>query len=290
MSSVNKLITEFLFDLRKRKRTERTARNYDLYLRRFSGWLEQKQIENMGQVTPELIAKYKIWLKKIKNPIKKIYLKENTQNYHLIALREFIKYLGKKKILSITNPKIKLPKTLKVKAGFLSKEDVQLLLESPMKISQPRLIQLRDRAILELFYSTGIRVSEEASLQVSDINFQKQEILVCSGQKKERRIKFSNQAKHWLVQYLERRKNKSKYVFVSHDRAKATREDAGLSARSLERIVEKYARGAGIDKKVTPQMLRHTYAFLLVERTADPRSVKQKLGHLSLNSAMRYFD
>ena len=281
MANIDQLITEFLGNLEKRNRTLRTVRNYDFYLRRFSVWLKEKDVLLSEDINNDLIKKYKTYLKRIKNPIKKINLKETTQNYHLIAIREFLKFLYRKKILAMGSKQVSLHKVKPIKMVVLQKDEIGKLLEAPQQIRQDSLISHRDRAVLELMFSTGAKVSEVADLVVKDINFKKQQVVIAKGQKNERVIELSNQSIYWLSKYLKSRGGTLPYLFVGHDRAKLKRKLKSISARSLERIVLKYGKVAGLEKKVTPQILRNTFASRLRKKGLGFQSIKTKLGTTS---------
>ena len=281
MVNIDQLITEFLGNLEKRKRTLRTVRNYDFYLRRFSVWLKEKNISSPEDINKDLIKKYKTYLKRIKNPIKKINLKETTQNYHLIALREFLKFLYKKNVLTTGSKQVHLHKVKSVKVSSLKKDEIGKFLEAPQQIRQDALISHRDRAVLEIMFCTGAKVSEVADLVIKDVDFKKQQVIVAKGRKNERVIDLSNQSVYWVSKYLKSRGGTLPYLFVGHDRAKSKRKQKPISARSLERIVLKYGKVAGLEKKVTPQILRSTYATNLVKKGLGFQSIKNKLGTTS---------
>lgn len=287
---MEKLVHNFLQYMEdNKKRSVRTVRNYDLYLRRFLGWLKENGGTDPEKITVEKIKKYQTWLKKIKNPIKKINLKENTQNYHLIAIRKFLRFLSAKNFNALPYAKVNLPRLKRTRIDFLDQKEAQALLESPNRAEQSPLIQCRDRAILEMLYCTGLKVSELAELKKDTIDLKKAFFFI-DGKGDERRIFISNQAKFWVKQYLIKRKEKNNYLFISHDRAGRKRQPGGLTARSIERIVERYAKAAGIEKRVTPQMLRHTFALGLIRGGASAETVQSKLGHSSLTVTNEYFD
>ncbi|MEK7511520.1 MAG: tyrosine-type recombinase/integrase [Patescibacteria group bacterium] len=286
---IDKLIHDFLHDLENtRHRSSRTARNYDFYLKRFLVWLNQEKINSPEKITLETVNGYSSWLKKLSSTIRKTKLKDNTRNYHLIALRAFLKYLIKKKISSLSPDKVRLAVFRGTAPIFLEKNELEKLLEATFKTNQEKILQLRDRAILELILCTGLKVSEVAALEINKLNLKK-DSFVLSGKKK-RTIFVSNQARYWIKKYLESRYDKNRFLFISHDRASLAREKTGLTPRSLERVVEKYRQASGINKKITPQILRHCYAIHLARSGETIETMKERLGHLSLNSSSRYFD
>jgi len=261
-----------------KKRTARTVRNYDLYLRRFAEWLKEKKIYEVDKIKSEHIKKYRLYLTKIKNPIKKIYLKSNTQSYHLIAIREFLDYLNNKNIKVLQKKDVKLDKNVRKKMQTLSDSDINKLLQAPKKIVQEKIITLRDLLIIELLYSTGARVSEIALLELSDLNIKKEEICLSKSGKKQRIFSLNNQAKHYFVEYFKYRKDSSQYLFIGHDRANTSRDDFGLSARSIERLILRYGQIVGIEQRVTPQVLRNTYIASQLNLGLSKEKTKNVLG------------
>ncbi|MEA3249320.1 MAG: site-specific tyrosine recombinase/integron integrase [Patescibacteria group bacterium] len=290
----DKLITDFLTYLEvERNRSEKTVRNYDFYLRRFFDWAKGVPPE---KVTLDMVRKYRVWLNRLKDGRGKS-LKKNTQNYHLIALRSFLKYLAKRDIKTLAPEKIELAKMPQRSVGFLEAHELDRLLEAPMmaagghKLAESSLplIRLRDKAILETLFSTGLRVSELASLTKEMINLKREEFTVRGKGDKPRVVFLSNQARYWLKEYLAKRGDMEEYMFVSHDRAAKDREsERALTPRSVQRIVEKYARRAGITKRITPHVIRHTFATDLLRNGADIRSVQAMLGHSSITTTQIY--
>lgn len=284
MKSLNALITDFLEYLEvERGRSQRTITNYDFYLRRFAKWAGDPVA---SKITRDLIHKYRLFLNRLEQGRDEITLKKSTQNYHLIALRSFLKYLSKQDIVSLPPEQIELAKQSKRTVDFLESDELKRLLLQPVGDS---LITLRDKAILELLFSTGMRVSELAGLKIEQINMKRDEFTVRGKGDKPRVVFLSDTAKATLVAYLSKRKDASPHMFVSHDRAKAGRNDAGpLTPRSVQRIVEGYATAAGITKKITPHTLRHTFATDLLLSGADIRSVQSMLGHESITTTQVY--
>ncbi len=290
----DKLITDFLTYLEvERNRSEKTVRNYDFYLRRFFDWAKGASPE---KVDLDMVRKYRVWLNRLKDDHGKA-LKKNTQNYHLIALRSFLKYLAKRDIKTLAPEKIELARMPQRSVGFLEPHELDRLLEAPLtaagghKLAESALplIRLRDKAILEMLFSTGLRVSELASLTKEMINLKREEFTVRGKGDKPRVVFLSNQARYWIKEYLAKRTDMEEYLFVSHDRAAKDREaERALTPRSIQRIVEKYARKAGITKRITPHVIRHTYATDLLRNGADIRSVQAMLGHSSITTTQIY--
>jgi site-specific recombinase XerD len=288
-SNLQNLIREFLEYLEIEKgRLTKTIENYNFYLKRFLNWA---QIKDAKDITQDLIRNYRLWLNRQKDAAGQS-LKKNTQNYHLIAVRSFLKYLAKRDIKTLAPEKIELAKMPDRQIEFLEGSDLENFLNGPLKIELPEIIQNRDKAILETLFSTGLRVSELAGLKISDINLNKEEFTVRGKGAKLRVVFLSNQAKHWLKKYLDSRKDMSQYLFTNHDKANKKRnkakDDKGLTPRSIQRIVQKYAKIAGITKKITPHVLRHSFATDLLQNGADIRSVQAMLGHSSITTTQIY--
>ncbi len=283
--TLDKRITEFLEYLEiERGRAERTIRNYDFYLRRFCQWAKHPRPEGISE---ELVRRYRLWLNRSVPGRAENTLKKNTQNYHLIALRAFLKYLSKRDIASLAPEKIELAKQTTRTVEFLEHDELQRLLAVPT-LSDGTLGR-RDRAILELLFSTGLRVSELANLKIEQVNLARDEFTVRGKGDKPRVVFLSGAAKLSLKAYLDKRRDISPYLFVSHDRAKGGRKTSGpLSPRSIERMIQLHAKAAGIVKKITPHTMRHTFATDLLLSGADIRSVQSLLGHASITTTQIY--
>ncbi|NUM25631.1 MAG: tyrosine-type recombinase/integrase [Candidatus Buchananbacteria bacterium] len=280
-----KLIQEFLEYLEIEKgRSINTVRNYDFYLRRFVDWAK---IKSPAQIDIELIRRYRLWLNREVDHYGEN-LKKSTQNYHLIALRSFLKYLAKRDIASLAPEKIELAKMPERQVDFLEGDDLERLLEAPLKTTEAKIIQLRDKAILEMLFSTGLRVSEMAKLKRDQINLQKDEFTIRGKGLKLRVVFLSNQTKYWLKQYLDARKDLADSLFVRHDRAKGKEQPENLTPRSIQRLIKKYSKAAGITKNVTPHTMRHSFATDLLINGADIRSVQAMLGHSSITTTQIY--
>lgn len=289
MAKDQALIGDFLTYLEvERNRSERTVKNYDFYLRRFYKWAQDPTPE---KITLDLVRKYRVWLNRYKDDRGKG-MKKNTQNYHLIALRSFLKYLSKRDVQTLAPEKIELARMPERSVEFLDAPELERLLEAPLAAGKGEgqsLLQLRDKAILEMLFSTGLRVSELAGLTREMVNLKREEFTVRGKGDKPRMVFLSNQARHWLELYLKRRGDVEPHLFVSHDRAANGRDSAGgLTPRSIQRIVEHYARAAGITKRITPHTVRHTFATDLLRNGADIRSVQTLLGHSSITTTQIY--
>lgn len=285
-SEIDKRITDFLEYLEvDRGRSRRTIANYDFYLRRFSAW--SKHVKPSA-ITRELVHRYRLWLNREVEGREEAIIKKSTQNYHLIALRSFLKYLAKHDVKSLPPEQIELSKAPSRVVSFLEQDELDRMLVVPMRESEG-LVALRDKAILELLFSTGLRVSELAGLKIDQVNLKRDEFSVRGKGDRVRVVFISEAAKEAVRAYLDKRRDASPFLFVSHDRAKGGRGDAGpLTPRSVQRLVERYAKAAGITKRITPHTLRHTFATDLLMNGADIRSVQSMLGHASITTTQIY--
>jgi site-specific recombinase XerD len=268
-------------------RSQMTIRNYDFYLRRFFDWAKDPKAD---ELTGEKVRQYRLYLNRLDGG-RGGTLKKTTQNYHLIALRSFLKYLAKMDVNTLSPDKIELARQGTRDVSFLDGADLSRLLEAPMESKAPALVRLRDRAILELFFSTGLRVSELADLKIENVNLDRDEFTVRGKGDKTRVVFLSHQAKHFLKEYLDARDDASPFLFVRHDRAVGLKKGASASAltpRSIERLVHRYSVLAGIPKRVTPHTLRHSFATDLLMNGADIRSVQAMLGHSSITTTQIY--
>ncbi|MDP2630060.1 MAG: tyrosine-type recombinase/integrase, partial [Candidatus Uhrbacteria bacterium] len=232
------------------------------------------------------VRKYRLYLNRDIEGRDDISLKKSTQNYHLIALRSFLKYLQKCDVKCLSPQKIELAKQGTRSVAFLEPDELARLRNAPD--DTPGIIGLRDRAIIEMLFASGMRVSELSNLKIDQINLKRDEFTVKGKGSKHRVVFLSDDAKKALKEYLAKRRDTSPYLFVSHDRAKNGREANALTPRSIQRTIEKYATAAGITKKITPHTLRHTFATDLLRNGADIRSVQSMLGHESITTTQVY--
>lgn len=272
-----KLISEYLEYLEIEKgRSKKTVDNYNRYVTRF---LEFSRAHEPAHITDEAVRRYRLWLNR-KN------LDRKTQNYHLIALRGFLKYLVKRNIKALAPEAIELAKTSERDIDIIDADDLERLLAAP---DASTLIALRDRALLELLFSTGLRVSELCSLDRDMVNPKKNEFSVRGKGGKIRVVFVSDRTRGALKEYLNKRGDMSPALFVSAPRGKANLKDLSrLTPRTMERIIKHYAIKAGISKKVTPHTLRHMFATDLLLNGADIRSVQQMLGHANVATTQVY--
>ncbi len=289
MAKLSSHLRPFLEHLEVEKgRSALTIRNYEFYLKRFIDWAEDPQTERIDQ---EIIHNYRLHLNRLESRGEGT-LKKSTQNYHLIALRVFLKFLSKRDVKTMAPEKIELAKQGSRDVSFLDGTDLQRLLDAPETADLAPIVKARDKAILELFFSTGMRVSELAGLKRDQINLAREEFTVRGKGDKTRVAFLSNQARHALKNYLEMRKDPSPHMFVRHDRAApvaGSEKTVGpITPRSVERLVKYYAVAAGIPKKVSPHTLRHSFATDLLMNGADIRSVQSMLGHSSITTTQIY--
>ncbi len=285
-SEIKKLITEFLEYLEIEKGcSPLTIRNYDFYLQRF---IKQSKISSPQEITKELIRQFRLWLSRLKN-----YHQDNlslaTQNYHLIAIRCFLKHLAIKDIISLAPEKIELAKTGERQISFLEGDDLEKLLNAPLQVKQREILTCRDKAILELLFSTGLRVSELTNLKKENVNLNKDEFSVRGKGQKWRLVFLSNQAKCWLKKYLEKRTDIDPSLFIRYDRAaKSDQKSLGITPRSVQRLVQKYSKVAGLTRKITVHTLRHSFATDLLSNGANLRAVQELLGHRNITTTQIY--
>ncbi|MCF6276956.1 MAG: tyrosine-type recombinase/integrase [Candidatus Magasanikbacteria bacterium] len=292
-------LQEFLEHLEiEKNRSPKTLQNYEFYVNRFIEWFGDKKPE---KINLEEVRKYRIWLNRLED-VHGDPLKNNTQNYHLIALRSFLKYLAKRDVKTLTPEKIELMKMPDRDITFLEASDLNRILEAPekhLKTQQTKnpkvsrttkLIAYRDKSILEMLFSTGLRVSELAKLKKENVNVKRDEFTVKGKGQKSRIVFLSEQAKHWVKKYIAERNDMNPYLFISHNPNKTGEkiEHAPITPRSIQRLTEKYGKLAGITKQVTPHTLRHSYATDLLRNGADIRSVQIMLGHTSITTTQIY--
>lgn len=269
----------------EKNRSALTVRNYEFYLSRFIDWTKVKK---PADIDLELVKQFRLRLNRLTVNGKS--LQKSTQNYHIIALRSFLKYLAKNDVKTLAPEKLELAKIGERTVDFLDGSDLERILQAPLQGNNKKIIKARDKAILETLFATGLRVSELVNLKQDQINLAKDEFTVRGKGNKPRIVFLSNHAKHWLGEYLNLRHDTSPYLFTAHDSASKQREDEErpLTVRSVERLVAKYARAAGITKQVTPHTLRHSYATDLLQGGADIRSVQAMLGHSSITTTQIY--
>lgn len=296
-----KLLIDFLEYLEiERNVSHLTVRNYKHYLERFILFLSPKSPPPSGagtfakaatpdSITAEKIREYRLFLSRYVDP-HGISLKRITQNYHLIALRSFLKYMNKRGIKVISPETIELGKAESRSIKFLNREQVERLLNMP-EISKSE--GHRDKAILEMLFSTGLRVSELVKLNRDQINFERHEFGVIGKGRRPRVVFLSDTAIEWLKRYLEKRNDNFKPLFIRYSGKRPsendkTGESRRLTARSVQRLVEKYVKKARLPIKITPHGLRHSFATDLLSAGADLRAIQELLGHKNVSTTQIY--
>lgn len=284
---LSKLKTQFLDYLEiEKNRSKLTLRNYDLYLSRFLEFARHRGISDPAKLTLDLVRNFRLWLNRQKDH-RGHELKLITQNYHIIALRSFLKYLAKRDIKTLSAEKLELAKSPARQVEFLESDDLEKLMTAP-EFEKNELLRLRGLAILELLFSTGLRVAELASLKHTQVNLKKEEFTVRGKGDKLRIVFLSPTARDALKKYLEKRTDNSEALFTRHNREIDITDAAPLTCRSIQRLIKKYAILAGISTHVTPHTLRHTMATDLLASGADLRSVQEILGHASVTTTQIY--
>ena len=288
-TEIDRLIEEFLEHLEIEKNTSPlTIRNYKHYLTRFSEWLKRNYSKNEpGSINLEIVKKYRVYLSRFTAP-NGIPLARVTQSYHVIALRSLLKWLIKNDYRTLSPEKIDLPKTESRSLKFLTTEQVERLLSQP-KISTPR--GLRDKAILEVLFSTGLRVSELAKLNRDQIDLNRKEFGVIGKGGRGRIVFLSNKAVEWLDKYFKERVDSWEPLFVRCVKNPEITEDGKkmrLTVRTIQRVVKKYVRKAKLPVDASVHTLRHSFATDLLMAGADIRSVQELLGHKNISTTQIY--
>ena len=282
---VSSLVTDYLEHLEiEQNRSQKTISNYDHYLQRLVEFCDDCDIEKIDN---EMVRQYRLHLNRLKDDHGDE-LSKATQNYHLIALRSFLKYLAKRDIKALDSAKIELAKTVRPQVTFLEAEEVERLL-AVIKTDNP--VGLRDRAIIELLFSGGLRVSELVSVNRDHINLERREFMVRGKGQKDRPVFISPQAADWIQLFLDTRKDNYTPLFIHYSGSQNGLDDGmytRLTVRSVQRLVKRYAGLAGITKDVTPHTLRHSFATDLLQNGADIRSVQGLLGHANIATTQIY--
>lgn len=282
MSTIEDLKADYLEHLEiDKNRASKTIENYNHYLDRFLLW---SKIQKPNQITEKKVHQFRVFLSREVSD-KNEQLGQSTRNYYIIALRGFLRYLSKKNILSLAPEKLDLAKTKERAVDFLEREEVQELIDS---VHGNDARTRRDRAILELFFSSGLRVSELVALDQDKINLGKKEFSVLGKGSKIRIVFISDSAAGALKSYLEKRQDTDPALFIRHGKNIERQENLRLTVRSIQRIIQKYATKAGLLKKISPHILRHSFATDLLRNGADIRSVQALLGHSSINTTQIY--
>jgi site-specific recombinase XerD len=340
LSPLQNYITEFLeFCEIGKNQSPHTIRQYAHFLKRFADFAATQSIKNPGDITIEIIRRYRLYLNRLVDERDGKPLMLITQNYHLIALRAFLKYLTKQDVKTLAPEKIELPKNPERQVEFLEVDELARLFAAVAK-EKNEMLRLRDDAVLKTLFSTGLRVSELCSLKRDGVNLERGEFTVRGKGNKLRIVFLSPDATEAIGLYLRKRKDNNKGLFVAHStvgtvpssppniggvprdlsdvalaklearggginkkiekeissqgfRLKNNHNDnnneaVGLTTRSIQRIIKKYSRLAGIVKEISPHTLRHSFATDLLQNGADIRSVQTMLGHASITTTQIY--
>lgn len=281
----SKAKTDFLEYLEiEQNRSQKTIANYDHYLTRLSDYAGDITVED---INAELVRKWRLWLNRLGTNMSDE-LQKSTLNYHLIALRSFLKFCHKRGIPCMAPDTIELSRTRRPQVTFLNEDELQRLFEQP---DATTVAGLRDRAILELLFSSGLRVSELVGLDRDHINLKRREFMVRGKGQKDRPIFISPEATRWIEEYLAKRTDTTKPLFIRYGGRKTVDRTGNyhrLTARSVQRLVAHYALLAGITKHVSPHTMRHSFATNLLMNGADLRSVQAMLGHSNISTTQIY--
>ena len=280
INDLKTLKVEFLEYLEIEKgRSIKTVENYDRYITRFFTYAKATSPSHIKETT---VREFRLHLNRQSGVSGT--MKHKTQNYHLIALRAFLKFLRKHNIESLNPERIELAKVGSRDLDLISTAELNRLMEGPKGSSEQ---SLRDKAILELFFSTGLRVSELCALD-RDLDLSRDEFSVRGKGEKVRVVFLSPAAKKAIKEYLDKRRDLDEALFTQMGKAAKSAKSLRLSSRSVERIVKHYATKAGITRKVTPHVIRHSFATDLLENGADLRSVQALLGHSNITTTQVY--
>jgi site-specific recombinase XerD len=287
--SIDAAIVDFLEHLEvERNLSQLTLRNYGHYLKRFSDWLKRRSISSITDVDLDVVRKYRVYLARYTDEEGRT-LAKSTQSYHIIALRSWLKWFIKRDVPVLQPEKIDLPKNEAHSMKFLMLDQIERLLEQPDISSQTG---LRDRALLEVLFSTGLRVSELVSLNRDQVDIDRQEFGVIGKGRRPRVVFLSDRATTWLTNWLNCREDNWRPVFVRFSGKKpdllADGEEMRLTTRSVQRIVDHYCRQARLPIKVSPHGIRHSFATDLLSNGAGLREVQEMLGHKNIATTQIY--
>lgn len=298
-TKIEKMVQDFLeYCEIERNKSLQTIRNYHHYLTRFALYCNQNNLTKPEQITLDTVRSYRLYLNRLTDERTGRSLKPITQNYHVIAVRAFLKYLAKRDIDTLSAEKIELAKNPSREVEIMSNDEVQRIKDATIH-EENEVARLRDRAILELLFSSGIRISELVQLKIRQLNLERGEFTVRGKGDKLRLVFMSQEAIEAIQKYLKKRHDNNPALFVSHSKVgnaierqmsnlSGKSDVPGLTARSVQRMVRKYAMLAGIMHKVTPHTFRHSFATDLLQNGADIRSVQTLLGHASITTTQIY--
>lgn len=288
-SEIAKKVDEFLEYLQvERGSSPLTIRNYRHYLSRFMHWMESQGIrEDLKDINQDVVRNFRVYLSNLPGE-NKATLSRRTQGYHVIALRSFLKWLIKNDFDVMAPDKIDLPKVEERQVHFLNGEQVDRLLNSP---SLSTIQGKRDKAILEVLFSTGLRVSELTKLNRDKIDMERREFGIIGKGGRARVVFLSSRAVDWLIKYLNERKDHYKPLFIHHKGKvdpTTNGEKMRLTPRSVQRMIKKYSHKIKLPVDVTPHVMRHSFATDLLMAGADIRSVQEMLGHKNISTTQIY--
>ncbi len=305
LSKLDRYIIEFLeYCEIEKNQSPKTIQNYYHYLHRFSKFAKERDVTEPEDITIETVRGYRLYLNRLRDETGKP-LKLITQSYHTIALRAFLKYLIKRDVKTLPPEKIELAKNPSREVSVLDEHELARIITA-IKHEGDELIRLRDYALLLTLFSSGVRVSELVSLKQQAVNLERGEFTIRGKGDKLRLTFLSPDAVAAINAYLKKRHDNNPALFISHTKIKgdktlemegfgrnnfennAREKPLGLTPRSVQRIVHKYAMLAGVMKKVTPHTLRHSFATDLLQNGADIRSVQTLLGHASITTTQIY--
>lgn len=298
-TKIEKMVQDFLeYCEIERNKSLQTIRNYHHYLTRFALYCNQNNLTKPEQITLDTVRSYRLYLNRLTDERTGRSLKPITQNYHVIAVRAFLKYLAKRDIDTLSAEKIELAKNPSREVEIMSNDEVQRIKDATIH-EENEVARLRDKAILELLFSSGIRISELVQLKIRQLNLERGEFTVRGKGDKLRLVFMSQEAIEAIQKYLKKRHDNNPALFVSHSKVgnaierqmsnlSGKSDVPGLTARSVQRMVRKYAMLAGIMHKVTPHTFRHSFATDLLQNGADIRSVQTLLGHASITTTQIY--
>lgn len=269
----------------ERGRSVKTVENYDHYLSKFFAFAKT---DSPQKLTEDMVREFRLYLNR--QPGTKIGsrtepMKRRTQNYYLIALRAFLKYMRKRGIESLSPERIELAKVPERSLDLITPQELDRLMKSP-DTATPQ--GLRDRAILELLFSTGLRISELTNLSIDDVDLSRDEFSVRGKGDKIRVVFLSDSAKKAIQDYLKSRKDMDDALFVQYGKNAKKAKELRLTPRTVQRLLKVYAAKAGITRKVTPHVIRHSFATDLLSNGADLRSVQALLGHANIATTQIY--
>lgn len=282
-------LIDFLEALEVERNVSRlTIRNYSHYLRRFSGWFLEQGYTDLLQLDRDIVRKYRVYLARYVDDLGRT-LSKKTQSYHIIALRSWLKWLVRNDVPVLHPEKIDLPKAESTAMKFMMADKIERLLTQPV-VSTPA--GLRDRAILEVLFSTGLRVSELVNLNRDQIDLDRREFGVIGKGRRPRVVFLSERAHHWLSRWLVTREDNWQPVFIRFSGRKvdsyADGLDMRLTSRSVQRMVDTYCRRAKLPIKLSPHGIRHSFATDLLSNGAGLRDVQEMLGHKNIATTQIY--